>query len=298
MRTRLLTIAGISAMFANAQPTDAPAPLLADGYAAYGAFVTREQRVGLSEWHGLLPGSTLLQRDLSGLTGGLWDYGPWSNGYGTGRNGTGCSYLAIGLNPTRQTLDHGFEQRLRVGFGFLGEESLYGNWGRTLTGVYDTLVSQQTGQMTFLDSSWTEGYTASAYRSRIAADLSYLIRRVSTSRWSWQAGIGIQVGVALSGQVELTHYTRRYRDHSGNRYDSSEYTVLDQESLRFGSSLFVSTYALLGLDYRLGRTNPFWSQLHLFAEARPMMTLSSLPGSAARFEPASQHLFGVRIDLR
>lgn len=45
-------------------------------------------------------------------------------------------------------------------------------------------------------------------------------------------------------------------------------------------------------------TVPFWSSLHLIAESRAMLHVGSYPASLARLDQASQHLIGVRFDLR
>ncbi len=277
---------------------------LTDGYAAYGAFVTRDRPVGLNEWRALLPESSLLQRDLSGFRSG-WDYyGGWFPGlYGYGlsgaTNGSGSGYLGVGfMLGKRDTLPTLFKQRLRLGVNAAGTEDIYGSWRRSLTGVYDTLISQQTGQAYYLDSTWSEGYWANAYRSRIAIDASYQIQRVSDSRWSWFAGAGFMVGLAYGGQASVQHYTERWKEGAGSGNSTYEWQELTRETYALRASLFAAVYASLGLEYRLGRTSPFWSQMSLYYEIRPMMHLISRPGVPSRFESAGQHLFGLRLNLR
>lgn len=310
-RTPMRTLAALalcislSSAFAQTEP---PAARLAEGYLAYGSFANPGLRLGLSDWRAMLPGSALLARDLRGFSRGDWQGGGyWGPGrfgrYGyeasSGDYATGSGFVGVGLDIARAAAPGTrFEQRLRIGAGIIGSEDLYGSWSRSLTGRYDTLISQQTGQMIFLDSTWTEGYSAYAYRSRIGVDASYIVRRASASRWSWHAGAGALLGFTHSGRAEVSRYTARYRQSYGSSFSYSERAILEEESFRLKSSLFAAAYAVLGLDFRLGRTSPFWSQLHFFAELRPMIQLSSLPGLSARIDSGAQSLFGLRLDLR
>lgn len=308
MRPIALLILLSCSVHVAAQAQEAPRALqITEGYLAYGSSSNPNLRMGLSDWRAMLPGSALLARDMSGLSvndwyGGYWgggSYSPRAYGYFDGGNSTGQGYVAVGLDLNRNTeAQHRFEQRLRVGVGIIGSEDLYGNWSRTLRGTYDTLISQQTGQMIFLDSSWTEGYSAYAYRSRAALDLSYVIRRVSASRWSWYAGAGLQLGFTHSGRAETSHYTYRRSEGYGNQPSRYEQSMLEEESFRLKGTAHASGFALLGVDFRLGRTSPFWSHLHLFTELRPSLQYSAYPGLPSRIDSGMQNFFGMRIDLR
>jgi hypothetical protein len=106
------------------------------------------------------------------------------------------------------------------------------------------------------------------------------------------------LGLAYGGRAWVTNFTERRRESLWGTYDSYERTVIAQEDHALPSALFTAVYASLGLEYRLGRHHPFWSQLSLGYELRPLMQLIARPGVPARFEGASQHLFGLRLNLR
>lgn len=289
-------------LLASAQPPEGRS-LLAEGQAAYGVFVMPDRPIGQSDWRAMLPGSVLLKRDMSGSSPGWYGMGAYGSPYGydiaRGNYGSGSAYLGVGLDLGRPgEVEPRFEKRLRLGLNLAGYEDLYNSWGRTLTGVYDTLVSQQTGQMTFLDSSWTESYSAYATRERITVDATFMLRRASRSRWSWFVGAGLMVGTTYSGNAEVSHTITRSRDGSGGYPSFYEYRTIERETFRLDATLFAAAYALLGIDFRLGRTSPFWSDLHLFCEARPMLHWNAYPGLPSRMDGSSQHLFGFRFDLR
>lgn len=309
MRTaRSIAIAlGLYAACAQAQEQPVK-PLIAEGYLGYGSFSNPVPRTALSDWRAMLPGSALLARDMAGLSAmdhygggypGAGYYGPWGYRDGMDSYASGGGYAGLGLDLGRRAEPGArFEHRLRIGASVIGSEDISSRWSRSLSGRYDTLVSQQTGQMTYIDTTWSEAYSAYAYRSRAALDVSYIVRRASASRWSWYAGAGLLIGLTHGGRAETMHAITRWRDARGSYSSGYERTVLEEESFTLKSTFFGAAHATFGIDLRLGRTSPFWSQLHLFAELRPLLQLNAYPGLPARMDGGLQSFFGLRVDLR
>lgn len=301
-RLRLATAFPFSLVALSALAQAPPAPqLIREGYAAGTAFLVRNGSLSLDEWRAMLPGSSLLRDDLPARVFDHPWYGPTSyyddpHGAGIARSPAGA-YLAVGLDPDRTaTADARFEQRLRTGISFGGAEESTRTWARSLTGAHDTLVSQATGALYELDSTWTESYVATVRRSRLALDGSWILRKATRRRMSWYAGGGMLLGLDHNGRAEVQRTISRYREESLGR-SSSESTVAGEEAFRLEPTLCLGVHALLGLDLKLGKTSPFWSSLHLFWEWRHGLLATRYPGVAASLASGSQQLLGLRVDL-
>ncbi|MBK8500085.1 MAG: hypothetical protein IPL52_15000 [Flavobacteriales bacterium] len=288
-----------SASIVCAQVDEPRIPLLADGFVSYGSFVHHAPVFGLSDWLNALPESQLLRGDLPSQ-GFSWGYGGGFGPYSALPSyGTGSAYLGVSLDPSRGASERSrFVKRLRVAVNLAGDDFLEGYWGRSLTSVYDTLVSQQTGAITLLDSTWTESYNASIHRSRIALDASYILRKASPRRLTWYCGVGMMFGLTFDGDAEVSHNVSRSRETVGSGGGSYAYDMIASERYRLPTTILAGGYGLFGLDLTLGRTSPFWNSLHLFSEARLILRAGSLPGRSMRIEESAQYLFGLRFDLR
>ena len=286
---------------ACAQGDELQVPLLADGLVSYGTVVQRSSAFGLSDWRTILPGSAILKEEMPSGDWGRY-YGGYSNSfdpYAPIHYGTGSVYLAVSLDMQRGASEATrFVKRLRIGLNSAGYDDAYGSWGRSLSGVYDTLVSQQTGHMIYLDSTWDETYTAYMTRSHMALDASYIMRKASPRRMTWYCGVGAMLGITYEGTADVSHRVTRYREGVSGNTSQIEQTLIASEQFRLRPTFFGAVDVLFGLDFTLGRASPFWSSLHLIAESRAMLHIGSYPGSPARLDEASQHLFGVRFDLR
>lgn len=281
---------------AHAQPAAGTASNLAEGYLMAGPITQPTQGLSLDDWRRVLPNSQLLMQDVPSENGR--SAGRYDEVDDLGRAGALMTYAAVALDlGGNDAAGSKFEKRLRLGLGFLGAESGYGTWRRSKTGHADTLISQSTGELFFLDTTWTERYAVNTSRSRMGLDASFILRRVSASRWAWYVGLGAQLGSTFNGTARVTHTIERTSDDPFNYLDE-ENTELGNESFRTRSQFWGAAYGTIGLDFRLGRTSPFWSMLHLCYELRPTVLISGQPGLPTRTEGASQSLFGLRFDLR
>lgn len=284
----------------------AQSPLLSEAYIGGGGFISGERPMGIAEWRTLLPGSALLRGDV-----------PRNDFQGTGRRysgyygsfpgwdiddageGAGSVSLGVGLNLWRGAEEGArYEKRLRIGFNGLGETWRADDWQRLKSAPYDTLVSSATGDLYVLDSIWTETYSASASWTRLALDGSFIVRRISQRRVTWLVGGGILLGTAINGTASVERRIRRWRETVSRDVSDLESSGLGEESFPLPASFLGMAYGIIGIDIRLGRESPFWSALHLTYEARPGLLLSSMPSLGMRADRATQHLLGLRIDLR
>jgi hypothetical protein len=284
----------------QAQEQDPPggrASKLADAYLLYGVFFQRESFMDLSDWQAMLPGSALLHHaDIASDE-------PGSHGRSS-RHGAGTLHFGVGLD-LRRTENAGsvHTKQLRIGVLHSANNSNQGLWRRSMTGPYDTLVSQLTGEMYPVDTTWTERYSAYHEFTRLGVDLAIVLLNENTSLWSWQVGFGTLLGLTLNEEARVYRSVERRIDRFS--YGTAFHGTVDRserigsEVFRNGPSLWAGTYVVLGTSCRLGRTHPFWSSLKLHYEARPTLLFSNFNGDVIRsMRAGGQHLLGLRLDLR
>jgi len=290
--------------FAQQTTSSERPPLITDVYFPVGFVAGSSALMTTTDWRNLMPNSELLKNDLS------WDTGDQTS-FGRGRyvgeyrpgdpNSVPAFEVSIGLDMGRkQGADARFEKQLRVGASYLGTGSSYRNWWRSATGRYDTLTSSLNGQTSFVDTTWNETYSAEYRFSRIGLNASYILRKRTPNKWSWYVGIGGMVGTTFNASASVEHriYTEANTSvpdypELGGYFDNEE-----REEMHVATTAWGAAYALAGIDLRLGRTNPFWSSVHLFNELRPAMMFNTVPGSKLASTAAIQNLFGLRLDLR
>lgn len=290
---------------AQEQPTSTDhGPLITTVYFPVGIFAGGTPLMTTTDWRNLMPGSELLQRDLS------WDTGDQSN-YGFARGGPGYRgampdaspilEVAMGLDLGRKKgADARFEKELRLGVTYLANGYLGRTWYRSSTGPYDTLTSNLNGQESYVDTTWNEQYSADYRFTRIGLNAAYVVRKRTPGKLSWYVGFGGMVGTTLNASATVSHQvytsvTRSYVDYP--ELDTS----LDNDGFEehhVASAMWGAAYALAGLDLRLGKKHPFWSSIHLFNELRPTVLFNKVPGSQMATTGAFQSLFGLRLDLR
>lgn len=281
-----------------AQP--APSPLITEASLSFGFQLEGGALLSDDDWRRMLPGSSLLLDDLP--QGGRWaNSGGFQPDFSRGQglfNPFGVVSASTGLALFRNRAGESrYDNRLRVGVLYGGGDWAEGYWARSSSAAYDTLISMGTGELFVLDSSWSESYSASHSRSRIGVEASFIAHRITGSRFSWSVGVGLQLGAASSGYAEVTHSITRSTERPAGGSDY-EYELLGSERFRTPATAYAGLHGLFGIDLRLGKTSPFWSALHLYAEMRPAIMLRSLPNLPAQAGGAWQNLFGLRIDLR
>ncbi len=304
-RTLLVATALVVVPTAFAQQTISTEsrPLITDVYFPVGFVAGSSTLMTTTDWRNLMPNSELLKNDLSWDTGNS-THGPgWSGGeyWAVQSNSVPAFEVAVGLDMGRKKgADSRFEKQLRVGATYFGPGSLYRQWYRSSTGRYDTLTSSISGQTSFVDTTWNDSYSANYQFSRIGLNASYILRKRTPNKWSWYVGIGGMVGTTFNASASVEH--RIFTEASNSYVDYPElggyFDNEEREEMHIASTGWGAAYALAGIDLRLGKTNPFWSSVHLFNELRPSMMFTTVPGSKLASNGAIQNLFGLRLDLR
>lgn len=276
---------------------------LVDVFLSTGTVLQSSGSLDPHDLRAMLPGSLVLQRTLPAEWSGSSHYSSLGasldpNAYGPySTTGQTTVVLGIGLRLGVDRADRPFRERLRLGVLYSGSESDHSSWGRSLTGRYDTLVSQATGESHFVDTTFTESLTARVEWSRIGLDAAYLVQRNTEGRWTWQLGLGFQVGSRFDQRATLAY--RVEREARADLYPlNGSTTVLASETHRLPSTLWGDLYGAAGLEFCLGRKGRFMHAFNLFYEARPMLLFQGMPNGATSTSGRVQHLAGLRFDLR
>ncbi len=164
------------------------------------------------------------------------------------------------------------EQKIRLGLS-AGMYSV--NWNNFYQDINeyrtDTLISQQTGQAYYIDSTRRRNlyYEQSASVLNLHAD--YLVYLNPGNKLSIYTGAGARFGVSLNNSVRSTYYEFSTITNPMNGFEtSSNNTNNDNPFISESKKLSVTTnlqaHAILGANYQLSKRNKFLRRISLFHE--------------------------------
>ena len=243
----------------------------------------------LSDFAKLAPNSAILGMDLSQLTPYSFMY---YNGFGM-NSGSNSTSLQLGLQCAKMP-----KITFRVGLTHVSNFGLLSARGSFYESApYDTLTSSQTGQQTFLDSSYSKSYHMNYSNQQIRLDGAMIFRMFPEKRWSLHTGLGASIGMSYRANTDI-----RYWETSSVNYDyqgSGNYgsgTGMN-ESFKNKNSLGASLYIPFGVDFCIGKKREFWMPFHLYIESRPSLNINSINGIGATFSPGMSSAAGLRVKL-
>jgi hypothetical protein len=258
-----------------------------------GVHNTYSEGATASDFLKLAPQSTVLQNELSGFQ---------SSTFGT-YYGNSAFAISLGM-PLRKEKEEGKKSRaiLRLGFTFLNTSGLSAYYSKQSTTRIDTLVSSQSGQLSFVDSVRSQNYSMNYNTQQLRLDASIVFRWNDEKRWSLYAGAGLSAGFSLNSTTNIYYYeinSVRVRVPSGNVSNTeSPFTVEQQngytETFRNKTSYGAMLYIPLGIDFRLGKEKEFWKLLHLFYEIRPSADVTVVPELGGFATASFMHGIGLR----
>lgn len=192
-------------------------------------------------------------------------------GFGFYRGGFGInstSYTSLSVQFIDQKMKR-FEGRLSLGIG-TGSASI-GNFSRyyEATGRYDTLVSNKTGEMTFVDTTYRRSFYLDAYTQLTGIQLGYELHTKNDKRFHLYAGANINLSFSSRISASAHEYVEfGTQDFSTN---NSRY-----ETYELKQSFFMGQLAVpLGVEMKLGMKDNFWQNISLRANVRGVATLSN-----------------------
>lgn len=242
----------------------------------------RPDRIALSDFQKLAPGSALLASDFATYRGsGFYHY-----------KDLYLLQVSAGLKNTLKANGPVY----RFGFSFGSGQRAEGSYSRYNSIIIDTLVSPRTGHRVYIDSSSSSYYAFSAVNVLLQIDLSAIWRSRNPNKLTFFGGAGVCGGLSLwsASNLEHTEYSRvsgAGMYYSG-RQSATFKTVFEQINGKQHSILAV--YLPFGIDYRLSKKHSFWKNLHLFQETRLRLQYYKFPELSAETEANFFMSMGLR----
>lgn len=185
-------------------------------------------------------------------------------------SGTGNFNLGVGFQ-FRNKEKTGYREYLqfRTGLSYRGYNATARSSYQSETFPFDTLVSQQTGQEYYIDSTETRTRTILHSFDMLSLDASLIFRSHPQGRWSLYGGIGAKFGVSTFAQTQISNRTYSNTiSHSQSSYGASygyygnngENTT-ETFNNKANTELFI--YIPVGVDFRIANNNNFFNKVHL-----------------------------------
>lgn len=232
----------------------------------FGARSSSSTSLTLEDCRALFPDSGLLKGDYSSYAYPTYYF-----------NASSMVNLLWGI---RLKQNDGYEQRLRVGVTFSGLTPTYASFYNENSFAYDTLTSARTGDVTYVDSVYSENLFLNISQKQVGLDVAYLIKSNQNGRWSFYGGAGLEVGAIINVEANISQSSYSYYSNDlGNYYQNDllygNNTNNTSEVERLDGGFYAMLYLPVGLDLRLSMKNAFWKKMHLYTEFRPSIQYSN-----------------------
>ncbi|WP_159038376.1 hypothetical protein [Brumimicrobium mesophilum] len=264
-----------------------------DIYISTGTINNRVARGTYDDFKALAPQSDLLNQ-------GEFNFSQ-SGGYSYNGNSTIAIMLGLKFSDKEKS-NYKLNPVLRLGFNYSNGTNLSTGGYKETREPFDTLISSQTGQATYIDSVFTENYGANYSTDQLSIVGSLIFSTDPEARWSLYSGIGIAAGISLNSNTHIYYSTDRYQetlfDNSngsgyGNSYGSS--TETEHETITNKTSFGGMAYIPLGIDFRIANRSEFWKRVHVFYEIKPGLGFTSIPELNTIVNTNFQQGFGLRV---
>ncbi|MEA3448576.1 MAG: hypothetical protein U9Q98_09045 [Bacteroidota bacterium] len=167
---------------------------------------------------------------------------------------------------------------------------------------YDTLSSETTNNVVYLDSVTQHRYDMYYYSEQIRLDVNFIYRSNPAKRFSFYAGAGITAGFSINAYSTISYEQNKFVSSSSESgsyvytYQYYEPEVQKKEQFTHKINVGGSAYIPLGLDFRIGNKKSLWTELHLFIELRPGVNLVYIPELTTYTYGIFQGNFGVKYE--
>jgi hypothetical protein len=251
----------------SAQESDKPLKLLKvqEIQIQTGGYIERSLPGSVADFKKLAPDSELLKNDLTGYNQ------DWYTQYYS--NPLFSILVGFQFND-RQTEKPRPNPLLRLGISYYSGYPLENSFSKETSGLYDTLTSSQTGEIFIIDSVNREYFSMDYFTSYLRFDGSLIYRTNPEARFSFFTGAGLTAGISFNSETYIYHSNRTFlstQPWGGSYFPSDTYTQSNgysSEHFPNKSNFGFSGYIPLGMDFRIGKKHPFWSNIHMFYELR------------------------------
>jgi hypothetical protein len=243
-----------------------------DAHVQLGFILQPNAPASLTDFKKLAPNSSLLNENFSNFN--------QRNTMGTDGNSVFSVMLGLNFLDKEKQL-YKSNMQLRLGFNFLGNQGLLNSYYSETRKPYDTLISQQTGQYSTLDSITYQFYGMNYNSKQLRLDGSLIFKTNTEARWGLYGGIGVTFGASINASTNITYskYTIAEKQFgtTPSYYNNSNDGIAKSEVYMQKNNIGGSVYLPLGVDFRMGKKKEFWKHTHLHYELRPGINFLSVP---------------------
>ena len=245
----------------------------------------------LSDFSLLAPGSDILSKDFSAYqTNGYYFSGGLMRDNSFLSNSSNFQSIQLGLSFAKCP-----KGTLRIGISNVHSELLNTSGFKYEGYVVDTLISSQTGQMYYVDSTISNYYNGNYSNDQLRLDAAYIFEVNAGKRWAFHAGLGLSIGMSYRSTTTLRaeEYIQPYSGYEG----TSNTQNIESES--YGNFMVMggSAYIPLGINFKLGNKREFWKPFVIYNEFRPTIQLNSIPNNTVKFNVGFGSSLGLRYNL-
>ncbi|HIA37638.1 MAG TPA: hypothetical protein EYN89_13130 [Flavobacteriales bacterium] len=254
------------------------------------AFPGRSIFGSLTDFRMLAPQSVLLNSDFS-------DYSS-SSLY----ESTQAHSMMMGLkfrvkeDPSKES-----NSQLRIGLSYFSGTTRGFFYKDSERKTFDTLVSNQTGQVYYIDSITSESTSMDYSSEQLRFEGSLLFSTDQAARWSFFTGIGFSAGISINTQTDVNKLITTYQEINGKTYYNGENlnssSERDNEQFRNKGNFGASAYIPIGIDFRIGKKGELCKRTHLFYELRPNINITSIPELRTYANTNIQHGIGLKFTM-
>ena len=245
----------------------------------------------LSDFSLLAPGSDILSKDFSAYqTNAYYFSGGLMRDNSFLSNSSNFQSIQMGLSFAKCP-----KGTLRIGISNVHSELLNTSGFNYEGYVVDTLISSQTGQMYYVDSTISNYYNGNYSNDQLRLDAAYIFEVNAGKRWAFHAGLGLSIGMSYRSTTTLRaeEYIQPYSGFEG----TSNTQNIESES--YGNFMVMggSAYIPLGINFKLGNKREFWKPFVIYNEFRPTIQLNSIPNNTVKFNVGFGSTLGLRYNL-
>ena len=245
----------------------------------------------LSDFSLLAPGSDILSKDFSAYqTNGYYFSGGLMRDNSFLSNSSNFQSIQLGLSFAKCP-----KGTLRIGISNVHSELLNTSGFNYEGYVVDTLISSQTGQMYYVDSTISNYYNGNYSNDQLRLDAAYIFEVNAGKRWAFHAGLGLSIGMSYRSTTTLRaeEYIQPYSGYEG----TSNTQNIESES--YGNFMVMggSAYIPLGINFKLGNKREFWKPFVIYNEFRPTIQLNSIPNNTVKLNVGFGSTLGLRYNL-
>lgn len=279
-------------VFGQEQPKTIKRISIHDFYIQTGMFLERNTNGTLTDFKTLAPQSVLLNSNFTGYS--------QSNEFVLTGNTMFSVMLGLQFSDGQKTA-YKTNPQLRLGISYFSITSLTHSLLKEEHKPYDTLMSTQTGQTIYLDSTYNKSYGMNYSSEQLRFDGSLIYRTNPQARWSLFTGIGITAGLSINAKTDI-YYNQiggtETRNSNGTTTSSTyDYSTDNNkiEKYKNKNNYGLTAYIPMGIDFRIGKKREFWKRTHLFFELRPGINSTSIPELRTITNASMQYGLGLKV---